>query len=117
MTAGRTLMRGDVVLINFPFTDLSSARVRPALIVGRATGDDLILAFVTSRTAGAGPRTTCLLRPGDPEFAQTGLTIDSLVRLDRLATLHRHLVMRRLGRIGPSTTDIVDDALRYALVL
>lgn len=117
MIAVRGLTRSDIVLVAFPFTDLSSTRVRPALIVGRVASDDLILAFITSRTAGADPRTTCLLQSGNTEFAQTGLKVDSLVRLDKLITLHRRLVLRRLGQIGPRTTGVANDALRYALTL
>jgi mRNA interferase MazF len=117
MTAGRPLARSDIVLVGFPFTDLSTTRVRPALIIGRVAGDDLILAFITSRATGADPRATCRIGPGDAEFARTGLTVESRIRLDRLATLHRRLVLRRLGQIGPTTSAIVDDALRYSLVL
>ena len=117
MTSAIALARGDVVLVAFPFTDLSSKRVRPALVVGRVAGDDLVLAFITSRTTGADPRSTCLLRPGDAEFAQTGLKVDSLVRLDKLVTLDRRLVLRRLGQVGPNTTGVVNSALRFVLAL
>ena len=117
MTAASALARGDVVLVSFPFTDLSSARVRPALVVGRVAGDDLILAFITSQTTGSDPRSTCLLRSGDAKFAQTGLKVDSLVRLDKPDTLHRRLVLRRLGQISPNTTELVNSALRFVLAL
>jgi mRNA interferase MazF len=107
------LARGDVVLVSFPFTDLSARKVRPALIVGRPSGDDLILAFIGSRSAGTNPRAECLLEPTDPEFVQTGLKGSSSVHLDKLATLHRYLVHRRMGRIGPRAGDSVARALRY----
>ena len=117
MTAAGALARGDVVLVTFPFTDLSSTRVRPALVVGRVAGDDLILAFITSRTTAADPRGSCLLGSSDADFPRTGLKVDSLVRLDKLVTLHRRLVLRRLGQIGPSTTGVVNSALRFVLAL
>ena len=48
MNAGPALARGDVVLVRFPFTDLSGQKLRPALVVGYPRGEGVILAFVTS---------------------------------------------------------------------
>ena len=41
---------GDVVVIPFPFSDLSQAKRRPALVLATLTGDDLILCQITSRS-------------------------------------------------------------------
>lgn len=109
--------RDDVVLVSFPFTDLSGQKLRPALIVGRPLGDDVVLAFITSRGGDALPKAEYAIAPGDPEFAATGLKIASRVRLNKLATLHRALIRRRLGRIGPRSRRAVDGALRYVLDL
>jgi len=117
MTARRPLERGDVVLVAFPFADLTEARLRPALIVGRVAGDDLVLVFVTSRPPGAAAASECLLAPTDDEFAPTGLRVASTIRLDRLATLDRALVRRRLGHIGPQTATRVAAALRFVFGL
>ncbi len=111
------LDRDDVVLVRFPFTDLSGSKLRPALVVGRPLGDDVILAFVTTREATGDARAEHALAPSDPEFAPTGLKASSSIRLHKLATLHRALVRRRLGRIGPRTRGHVDRALRYILML
>jgi mRNA interferase MazF len=111
------LARGDIVLILFPFTDLAGQKLRPALIVGRPSGDDVIVAFMTSQLTGVEPRAEHLLAPTDPEFAATGLNGSTLVRLNKLATLHRRLVQRRLGRIGPATEQAVARGLRYVFTL
>jgi mRNA interferase MazF len=117
MTSRPGLQRGNIVLVQFPFTDLTGTKLRPALIVGYVTGDDLVLAFITSRsTFGVGPA-DCALPTSDAEFRRTGLKVESVVRLDKLATLHRNLVRRRLGTIGPATQRRVDDALRHVLGL
>lgn len=117
MSARRPLARADVVLVSFPFADLSGQKLRPALIVGRVTGDDLILAFITTRVGGGDSQVEHLLDPADPEFSSTGLMAPSLVRLNKLATLHRRLVQRRLGRIGPYAERGVAGALRYVFQL
>ncbi len=113
----RSLSRGDVVLIAFPFTDLSEARPRPAVIVGRPIGDDLVVAFLTTRPESLDPRAEHLLDVRDPEFGATGLHATSRIRAHKLATLHRELARRRLGRIGPRTTSALARCLRYVLQL
>lgn len=56
MSSGRPLSRGDVVLVSFPFTDLSTQKVRPVLNVGRLSDDDdVILAFIISNTSTPDP--------------------------------------------------------------
>jgi mRNA interferase MazF len=116
-SAAAELRRDDVVLVSFPFTDLSDQKLRPALIVGRPLGDDVVLAFITSRPDAAVTRAEHRFAPNDPEFSSTGLKVESRVRLGKLATLHRTLVQRRLGRVGPRTRRAVDRALRYVLDL
>ena len=112
MTKPLPLARGDVVLVPFPLTDSSAQRVRPVLIVGRVSGLDVIVAFITSRLhQGAAPAT--YIFPRNPEFDDTGLRVASAVRLDKLATIPRQLVLRRLGRIGSQTTSAVAETLRY----
>lgn len=114
---GDALRRDDVVLVTFPFTDLGGQKLRPALIVGRPLGDDIVLAFITSRVGPSVPKAERTIAPRDREFAATGLKVASRVRLNRIATLHRPLIRRRLGRIGPRTRRDVDRALRYVLDL
>jgi mRNA interferase MazF len=117
MTSRPSLRRGDIVLVQFPFTDLSGTKLRPALIVGHVTGDDLVLAFITSRSTPGGGPADCALSASDAAFPGTGLKVTSVVRLDKLATLHRNLVRRRLGAIGPVMQQCVDDPLRHVLGL
>lgn len=117
MSAGPPLACGDVVLVNFPFTDLSGAKLRPALIVARPSGEDYVLAFLSSQVGGGDSSAEHVLDPTDQEFGVTGLKSASLIRLNKLATLHRNLVQRRIGRIGPQTEHAVARALRYVFVL
>jgi mRNA interferase MazF len=90
--------RGSVVLVPFPFTDLSAVKRRPALVISneeynRATGD-VIIAQITSKV-NSPPR------PGDyrlRDWQAAGLPLPSLVRA-RMTTLHSSLLVRSLGRI------------------
>ncbi len=102
-----------MVLIPFPFTDLRSRKLRPAVVLARSGVDDVILAFVTSRVPTDPGPVDHVLQPGDPEFGNCGLRAASVIRVDKLATLNRGLVARRLGRIGPATQAAIDRCLRH----
>lgn len=99
MTAGRQLRQGDIVLVMFPFTDLSGTKRRPAPIVGRVQSDDLLLAFITSPDARALGPSTHFLTPTDPEFPATGLKVPSWVRLDTVGSQTRTGVAGCLGYV------------------
>ena len=82
---------GEIVLLSFPFADASEVRRRPALVL-LDTGDaDIIVARVTSQLTRG---------PFDVELAEwrkAGLLLPSVVRADKVATLEKRLVERRLG--------------------
>ena len=99
MPSTTNFKRGDIVLIPFPFTDLSSSKQRPALVVSsdslNAASDDVLVAAITSQIA---PKLTSV------EFMiplqvlpACGLPKPSVVRLTKLAALHRQLVIKRIG--------------------
>jgi mRNA interferase MazF len=115
---GDSLRRGSVVLAIYPFTDLSSAKRRPALVVSATgrPGRDCILAFITSRT-GRIEATDLMLDPADGDFAATGLRGTSLVRCGKLMTLDRTLLTGRLGRLSKRLIAEVDVRLKKALEL
>jgi len=108
--------RGDIVLVPFPFTDLSDVKRRPALVV--STDDynertaDVIIAQVTSRV-NSPPR------PGDHRvrsWKEAGLLAPSLVRA-RLTTLHSSLLVRVLGRMPAEEMNAIDSSLASPLGL
>ena len=105
------------MLIPFPFTDLRSRKVRPAVVLALSAEQDVIVSFITSHLPTAPEPTAHALLQTDPEFAATGLKIASLVRLDKIATLERSLVLRRIGRVGPQTELAISSALRYVFAL
>jgi len=115
----KPLHHGDVLLVPFPFADLSGSKVRPAVVVSAdPQTSELILAFITSVLTNRSPRgaEVELLR-ADPEFRGTGLKADSLIRLDKLVTLSSSVISRRLGKAGVATQTKIAAALRRALNL
>jgi mRNA interferase MazF len=112
-----TYSRGDVVLVPFPFTEQpAKSKRRPALIVSadayQRACNDVIIAQITSHVSAAP-------RPGDhplENWREAGLMAPSLVRA-KLTTLHRDLVLRRLGSLTKQDTKAFGKALAFALEL
>jgi mRNA interferase MazF len=85
--------KGDIVLITFPFTDLSGAKLRPALVLAN-TEIDLTVCFITTQLQWKEP-TDISLSPSQIN----GLKVESLVRTSKIATLDRSLAKGLLGKL------------------
>jgi mRNA interferase MazF len=108
----RPLARGDIVLVAFPFTDLSTTKRRPALVLwADAEQTDFTLAFISSQHLGQPGAGETVILPTHPEFSLTGLSVPSKIRTTKLVTLARGLLTRWLGRLGPLLAADVDRAL------
>ena len=108
------LQRGDVVIAAFPFTDLSATKRRPALVLA-ATTLDVILAFISSVLPATFKSNEIPLIPTDTDFIQTGLKVPSILRLDKLATIDKQLITRRIGKLSKERLQAVDDRLIQVL--
>lgn len=106
--------RGDVVLIRFPFTDLSGSKRRPAVILATYL-PDVIVAFISSVVPTMAESSDVLLQPTSPSFAVTGLKKASVIRLRKIATLEQALITRWIGRLDQSLLTAVDKALLKGL--
>ena len=91
---------GDIVLIDFPYSDLTSFKTRPSLVVGNAEFGDIILCQVTSKRYSS--KTAIILDPKD--FASGGLKLASYIRPDKLLTIEPSHVHVMLGKLKSSKT-------------
>jgi mRNA interferase MazF len=108
------MTRGKVVLVPFPFDDLSDNKVRPALCLTDPIGPNrhVVLAFLTSRVDSPASATDLVLSPNETGFAGTGLRVASTLRLHRLMTVTTSLIRRELGILPPKLQEDVDVRLR-----
>jgi len=106
--------RHKVVLVPFPFDDLSTSKVRPAVCLTDPVGPyrHVVVAFITSSTPGKLLPTDLALDSRDPGFAATGLRISSTLQLHRLMTISTALMRRQLGSLSPELQMRVADGLR-----
>lgn len=96
-------IKGDVVVIPFPFSDLTQAKRRPALVISVLEGDDLILCQITSKTL----KDKYAITINDNDFNTGSLNQPSNVRPNRIFTADSHIVLYRVGSLKPDTLNIV----------
>ena len=108
------MTRGKVVLVPFPFDDLSAAKVRPAVCLTEPVGAyrHVIPAFITSRPPNEPLKSDVMLISGQPGYGQAGLRVSSVLRLHRLMTVSTALVRRELGNLSVGKQTEVEAKLR-----
>ena len=108
------MTRGKVVLVPFPFDDLSTTKVRPAVCLTDPIGPyrHVILAFISSRTPTDLLETDLVLDTKQADFVITGLRMSSTLRLHRLMTVTTALIQRELGELSLRLQGEVADKLR-----
>jgi len=98
-------IKGDVVVIPFPFSDLTQAKRRPALVIAGLEGDDLILCQITSRAT----RDKYAISINDSDFQSGSLKQPSNIRPNRIFTADSHLALYRIGNLrSEKLVEIVD---------
>jgi PemK-like, MazF-like toxin of type II toxin-antitoxin system len=100
---------GVVVLVRFPFSDLSSSKLRPAVVLAHAGGEDWVLCQVTSNPYGD-PQAVPLL---PSSFATGGLGRESVARPGKLFTASQALFVKAVGNLtAPSHRELVSQVVR-----
>lgn len=98
-------IKGDVVVIPFPFSDLSDQKARPALVLVDLSGQDLMLCQITSKLIFDPYAVPISL--GD--FADGSLRLDSNIRPNRIFTMDRKLIRYRCGRlVAAKTSEVIN---------
>lgn len=107
------MIKGKVVLIPFPFDDLSATKVRPAICLTNPIGkyNHIILAFITSQIPTDLLETDIVLDSSHPDFRASGLRKPSIIRLDHLMTVQKSLIQRELGAVSSNTQDQIAQML------
>ena len=100
-------VKGDIVEIPFPFSDLSASKKRPALVVANLTGDDVILSQITS--AAKNDQYSILLAKND--FNAGNLKVESRIRPNRLFTADKSIVEYRAGTLKKEKMKEVEQKL------
>lgn len=105
------MAKGDIVLITFPFTDLSGTKLRPAVILIDTT-IDITVCFITTQTQWQESSDMII----DPS-ASNGLRKRSLIRTNKIATLDKTLAKGLLGKLSQNELKELDNNLKVIFQL
>lgn len=98
---------GAVVLVRFPFSDLSRTKLRPAVVLADVGRGDRILCQVTSKSYGDARA----VKLGDVDFAKGSLRVTSYARPGRLFTANRDLIASEVGALKPESLKRLIDSV------
>ncbi len=102
-------VKGDVVVIPFPFSDLSGAKRRPALVVAEWGGEDVMLCQITSRTRSDG----FVVPLNDSDFEAGGLPVSSNIRPNKIFTADVNTIITTAGHVSNDKyKDVVENIIR-----
>ena len=105
------MVKGDIVLITFPFTDLSGSKLRPAAILADSNLD-ITVCFITTQIQWQ-ESTDVLLSPSP----SNGLKKQSLIRTSKIATLDKTLAKGLLGKLSQNDLTDLNNKLKLLLQL
>jgi mRNA interferase MazF len=115
------VLRGDVVLVDFPFSTGTSSKVRPALIIQNDRDNlrllNTIVVQITSTTHRAIEATQVLIELATPEGKQAGIRADSVVNCLNIATISKTKVIVKIGCIDGALIQKVNACVRTTLHL
>jgi mRNA interferase MazF len=90
------LTNGDIVLVPFPFTNLKSIKLRPALVIySNEKNEDIILLAISSQKSGI---KEVMIYNG--ELSDGELPIISYIKFNKVATLHKSLIKKVVAKIN-----------------
>ena len=103
------MTKGDIILVTFPFTNLSDSKLRPDVILFESNLD-FTACFITTQIQWQEP-TDVLLLPNQ----NNGLRKESLIRTNKIATIDRQLAKGLLGKLN--NEELLDLNLKLKLLL
>jgi mRNA interferase MazF len=114
-------LRGDVVIVYFPFSDQPTKKRRPAVVVQADVYNQLIaktvVAMVTGNLARRNDPAHLFVDPATPEGASSGLRMPSLVSCNNLITIDQEDIVQTLGHLSDVLTQQLNGCLKAALDL
>ncbi|MBW7474800.1 type II toxin-antitoxin system PemK/MazF family toxin [Paenibacillus oenotherae] len=107
--------QGDILLIPFPFSDLSSTKQRPVLVLSNSayngSQQDILVAGITSNLSDR----TYLIHLTTNDLEQGQLKVDSGIRADKIYTLSKQIVVKKFGRVNQTIVSQVKEKINELL--
>ena len=106
-------VKGDIVIVPFPFSDLTGSKRRPAMVIADFPSDDIILCQITSKNYG--DKYSLVINQSD--FLTGSLPINSFIRPNKIFTADKNIIIRKAGTLKPVKIEDVKNELKLILQL
>ena len=104
------LKKFDIALVNFPFSDLTKIKKRPALVINSLEGDNTIFCQITTKRRSILKYEVVLKK----EDCSGDIRFDSYIYLDMVFTLHKDLVYRKIGEVkNQKVKNIINQKIKF----
>ena len=101
-------VKGDIVIIPFPFSDLTDSKKRPAFVVADLPGNDIIVCQITSKSKSD----SLALYLGSSDFTSGGLPVDSFIRPNKIFTADKNIILSVAGHLSePKIHNIINSII------
>lgn len=113
-TESHSAIKHKIVLVPFPFEDFSTRKVRPALCLTDSFGkfEHMVVAFISSKIDHLTEETELEINPFDIEWASTGLITKSILKLHKIVSIPKNLILRELGEFPFNKTSELNSKLK-----
>lgn len=102
------MTKGTIVLIPFPFTDISGFKVRPCIVISEQKhGEDCVVLCISSKKQGHNIYDIAI-----QASQMNGLKIDSIIKIDKIATLQKKIFLGELGKLELKYIKLIDKKLK-----
>ncbi|MFV1885229.1 MAG: type II toxin-antitoxin system PemK/MazF family toxin [Balneola sp.] len=96
-------VKGDIVVVPFPFSDLSNSKRRPAFVIRDFDGEDLLLCQITSQAS----KNELSIIIDDNDFSSGSLNKKSNIRPDKIFTCSENIILYKIGSLNETTVQKV----------
>ena len=113
-----SVKKGNIVLVLFPFADLSGSKTRPALVLGfNRRANRIIVCFIGSRVDTYDKNFDMKIDQSHKDFSITGLKVSSIVKTDKISSFSLAIVYGIIGEIPEDILRRVDEKLKQIFKL
>ena len=101
-------MKNNIVLVPFPFDDFLGSKIRPALCLTNEIGNyqHIIISFISSNLESNLLETDFVIQ--SKLKTETGLKVDSVIKLNKIVTIPKNLIKRKLGELSSQDCEIIN---------
>jgi mRNA interferase MazF len=111
MKSGISFEQGEIVLIPFPFTDLTTSKQRPVLVLSKTQYNKKFKDFISCGITSNIKDVECSVLIDQEDLISGFLPVPSMIKVDKIFTLEKSLAIKSIGKIKPEIWKKVRDEL------